>query len=64
MAVILSTLQGKIILYMPGRIQWILDMIIKQYLSIRRTKLPNDAFKRCKCNTVMIIYIFCDRSNA
>ena len=62
MAVILSTLQGKIILYMPGRIQWILDMIIKQYL--RRTKLPNDAFKRCKCNTVMIRYIFCDRSNA
>ena len=62
MAVILSTLQGKIILYMPGRIQWILDMIIKQYLSIG--ELPNDAFKRCKCNTVMIRYIFCDRSNA
>jgi len=53
-AVILSTLQGKIILHMPGRIQWILDMIIKQY----------DAFKRCKCNTVMIRYIFCDGTNA
>lgn len=34
------------------------------YKTIRRTKLPNDAFKRCKCNTVMIRYIFCDRSNA
>ena len=48
MAVILSTLQGKIILYMPGK----------------RKKLPNDVFKRCKCNTVMIRYIFCDGTNA
>ena len=34
------------------------------YKTIRRTKLPNDAFKRCKCNTVMIRYIFCDGTNA
>ena len=31
---------------------------------VRRTKLPNDVFKRCKCNTVMIRYIFCDGTNA
>lgn len=24
----------------------------------------NDVFKRCKCNTVMIRYIFCDGTNA
>ena len=34
------------------------------YDMTRRTKLPNDVFKRCKCNTVMIRYIFCDGTNA